>query len=126
MSKVTKKYKTLYRLFHLASIVVLVAPLIYYLVIAVMNADTVQKVSLGIMFSMACVLTVLNIAFKKHYRSTIWILLLGIFMCLQEILPLVIMLAVATILDEFIFTPLYLKYKNLCIINGQIDRRIGE
>lgn len=126
MSKVTKKYKMLYRTFHLASILVLITPLTYYLVLAVMNAEVVQKVSLGIMFSMACVLSILNIAFKKHYRSAIWIMLLGIFMCLDKILPLVIMLAVATILDEFILTPLYKKYREKCVINGEIDRRIGE
>lgn len=126
MSDITKKYRCLYIIFYLLSILVLIAPLTYYLILAVIEAETVQKVSLGLMFTMAAVLTGINIVFKKSYRSAVWILLLAIFICVKEILPLIVMLAIATILDEFILTPLYKKFKNLCTINKQIDKRMGE
>lgn len=126
MSDITKKYRCLYITFYLLSILILLAPLVYYFVLAVIEAEVVQKVSLGIMFTMAVILTGINIVFKKHYRSAIWIMLLAIFICVKEILPLIVMLAIATILDEFILTPLYKKFKNLCTINKEIDKRMGD
>ena len=60
---------------------------------------------------------------KLHLRSAIWLLVLGVYICLQNIQTLLIMVAVCTILDEIVFTPLHKKYKNLYIINKEIDKR---
>lgn len=36
---------------------------------------------------------------------------------------MLVILAITTILDELVFTPLHKKYKNLYIINREIDKR---
>lgn len=125
MSKETRKYKTLSILFLALSILVLVAPLAYYSVVGFIEGETTEKFTLGMTFVIAAILFVINILFKFHIRSTIWILVLGIYFCLDNILPLIFMVAVGNILDEFLFTPLHKHYKSKASINKEIDKRIG-
>ena len=125
MSKETRKYKNLSILFLALSILVLVAPLAYYSVVGFIEGETTEKFTLGLTFVIAAILFVINILFKFHIRSTIWILVLGIYFCLDSILPLIFMVAVGNILDEFLFTPLHKHYKSKASINKEIDKRIG-
>lgn len=125
MSKETRKYKNLSILFLALSILVLVAPLAYYSVVGFIEGETSEKFTLGMTFVIAAILFVINILFKFHIRSTIWILVLGIYFCLDNILPLIFMVAVGNILDEFLFTPLHKHYKSKASINKEIDKRIG-
>ena len=125
MSKETRKYKNLSILFLALSILVLVAPLAYYSVVGFIEGETTEKFTLGLTFVIAAILFVINILFKFHIRSTIWILVLGIYFCLDSILPLIFMVAIGNILDEFLFTPLHKHYKSKASINKEIDKRIG-
>lgn len=125
MSKETRKYKNLSILFLALSILVLVAPLAYYSIVGFIEGETSEKFTLGITFVIAAILFVINILFKFHIRSTIWILVLGIYFCLDNILPLIFMVAIGNILDEFLFTPLHKHYKSKASINKEIDKRIG-
>lgn len=125
MSKETRKYKNLSILFLALSILVLVAPLAYYSVVGFIEGETSEKFTLGMTFVIAAILFVINILFKFHIRSTIWILVLGIYFCLDNILPLIFMVAIGNILDEFLFTPLHKHYKSKASINKEIDKRIG-
>ena len=122
-SDITKKYQRLAILFHALSILVLVAPLAYYTIYGFINGETTEKLTLGITFVIACILLVINVLFKYHIRSTIWILVLGIYFCIDSIMPLLLMVAIGTILDEFVLTPLYKSYHNKCTINKEIDKR---
>lgn len=124
MSEVTKKYTAAYIFFGFLSFMANIAPLIYYFILAMMNATVEQKVVLGGMVTAAALIVGINILFKCHFRSAIWIVLLGIFFVIQDILPLLIAIAILTIADEFIFTPLYKKFKELATINRQIDKRM--
>lgn len=125
MSKETRKYKNLSILFLALSILVLVAPLAYYSVVGFIEGETTEKFTLGLTFVIAAILFVINILFKFHIRSTIWVLVLGIYFCLDNILPLIFMVAIGNILDEFLFTPLHKHYKSKASINKEIDKRIG-
>lgn len=125
MSKETRKYKTLSILFLALSILVLVAPLAYYSIVGFIEGETTEKFTLGLTFVIASILFVINILFKFHIRSTIWVLVLGIYFCLDNILPLIFMVAIGNILDEFLFTPLHKHYKSKASINKEIDKRIG-
>lgn len=125
MSKETRKYRNLSILFLTLSILVLVAPLAYYSIVGFIEGETTEKFTLGMTFVIAAILFVINILFKFHIRSTIWIIVLGIYFCLDSILPLIFMVAVGNILDEFLFTPLHKHYKSKASINKEIDRRIG-
>lgn len=125
MSKETRKYKNLSILFLALSILVLVAPLAYYSIVGFIEGETTEKFTLGLTFVIASILFVINILFKFHIRSTIWVLVLGIYFCLDNILPLIFMVAIGNILDEFLFTPLHKHYKSKASINKEIDKRIG-
>lgn len=125
MSRETRKYKALSTLFLALSILIMVAPLAYYSIQGFIQGETTDKFTLGITFVIACILFTINIMFKFHIKSTIWILVLGIYFCLDNILPMIFMLAIGNILDEFVFTPLHKHFKSKAIINKEIDKRIG-
>lgn len=122
----TKKYKSITRLLQITSLMLVMLPLLVYIVIAFANGEPHQKLTLGMTLILAIILFIINIVFKYHIRSTVWILLLGIYVCVDKITPLLIILAVTTIIDEFIIVPLIKKYKNLYKINSEIDKRIPE
>lgn len=123
-SDVTRKYKRLSLLFFTLSILVLAAPLLYYTIAAFIGGEVTEKVTMGMTFIVAGLLTAVNLVFKYNFRSALWILVLGIYYCLDNILPLLLMVAVGTILDEFILTPLHKNYAAKAKINGEIDQRI--
>ena len=124
-SEITKRYSHYALLFHLLSVLVLLLPLAYYAVLGFIHGETVEKFTLGCTFAIACCLVAANVIFKYHIRSTVWVLVLGIYFCLDNIQTLLIMVAVGTILDEFVLTPLYKSYSKKAGINREIDKRLN-
>ena len=80
------------------------------------------KVTLSICCTVALLLTLINIISKYSVRSTMWVLLLGAYAVLEDVMPYLIAIAICTIIDEFIITPLYKSVKNRYIINREIDK----
>ena len=119
----TRKYKILYKLFLFLSIVCLLAPIAIYTVKGLIIGSVVQKFTLGMMGLTALILVLFNLLWKARLRSPLFILLLGIYLTLEYIAPVLLLVALGTIADELIFTPLYKKYKNLYTINKEIDKR---
>ena len=119
----TQKFKRLSRLFFCLSWLLTVAPVLVYLVRAFVIGLPHQKLTLGCMVVVAGILTAISIMNKVVIRSTKWILILGIYAAIREILPLLIMIAVFTILDEFIISPLHKHYKLKYKINKEMDDR---
>lgn len=124
MSEVTKKYSRLSKLFAFLSIMLTAAPVVVYLIIAFYNGAVHEKITLGITFIIAALLTIINLILKFHIRSILWIVILGIYFCLDNIMPLLLIVAIGTILDEFIITPLHKSFKSKANINKEIDKRI--
>ena len=122
-SEITKKAQNKARLYRILSIVITVLPLLIYTIIGFVNGEVTQKLALGCSIVISGMLVIVNVIFKKHIRSTIWIMLLGIYMCLNKITTLLLILAITTILDEFVLTPLANKYSNEFKINKEIDKR---
>ena len=112
-------------LFQILSFLVTVAPLIVYAIIGFANGDihTNKKIFLGFTLIMAFILVLINVLFKFHLRSPLFIIILGIYFALNKILNLLIIISVGTVLDEFIFQPLTKTYKQKYIINKEIDKR---
>lgn len=119
----TKKYKRNYKLCKWLSVLITLVPLIVYAILGFVNGTIAQKISLGVCLITALVFTALNIILKYHIRCTIWILLIGIYACIENIIPLLFILAISTALDEFVLEPLAKKYKSLYVINKEIDKR---
>lgn len=124
-SDITKKYSRLSALFFWLSMLVTVAPIGVYLGLAFYNGSVHQKITLGIVMIVAVLLVVVNLVLKYHIRSVLWILILGIYFCLDNIMPLLLIVAIGTILDEFVLTPLHKSFKNKAKINNEIDKRIN-
>ena len=123
MSTVTKSYKNKRNLFRALSILITILPVLVFTVIGFVEGTITEKVSLGICLFLALLFVLINILFKHHIRSTIWILLIGIYVCVRNITPLLIIMAFSTAIDEFILDPLAKSYANKYKINKEIDKR---
>ena len=119
----TKKYKIKLNICRLLSFTITVLPVIIYVIKGFMDGSIEEKVSLGICVILALMFMLINVMFKYHIRSTLWVLLIGIYVCIDNIIPLLIIMAATTIIDEFVLVPLINKYKNKYIINKEIDLR---
>lgn len=124
MSDVTKNYKTKYTIFNILSICLTLLPMLIYIIIGFAQGSVQEKLVLGLTTFVAIALSVINLLFKYSIRSTIWILLIGVYVCLDKITTLLIVIAICTIVDEFIVTPLKKKYKEKYKINKEIDARL--
>lgn len=126
MSSYTKKAVAKLWVLRILNLALLIAPLMAYICVALGSEGVVatQKVSLIGTVAVALILVTFNLIAKKALRSPIWIVLIGLYFALKELLlPLVIMLAVATILDEFLFTPWIQKAKMEVVSNKTMDKR---
>lgn len=124
MSETTKSLKKKTLTFHFISWLLTFAPILIWLVIALVKSNDVTKTALSLSIVVAMLLSVVNLLLKYSIRSTVWILLIGIYIALRNITPLLIIIAVCTILDEFIVHPLYKHYKERYHINKEIDKRV--
>lgn len=126
MSMMTHKYKRLSILTFLLSTICSLCPILIYVIKAFVDKDVqeVNKYTLGIMCSVALIVTIINIAAKLHLRCIPWILLLGIYVCLRDITTLLVIMAITTIIDELILMPLHKSFKSKYTINKEIDKRL--
>ena len=127
MAKITKDYKTKWMICRFLSILMTIGPLAYFFVKAYIDGEVgvTQKMTLGICTVVCAILIIINITVKKSLRSPIYIIIIGIYVCLDNLMLLFIVMAATTILDEFIFSALASKFKNQYTINKEIDKR-GE
>ena len=121
----TEKYKKLYNAFRILSVSVTLGPLCVYFCIAFIGATTVHKLAVGSTLAVVLILTIINVIGKYHLRSPLFLLLIGIYIGIGKILTPLIITTIGVVLDEFIFHPLCIKYKNLYTINKEIDKRNG-
>lgn len=122
-TKHIKRKLTLYRFLNYA---LLLTPLLIYVIIAIADDGVVVSGKVAVVGSVmaAIILTVFNIIAKAHLTCMKWIVFLGLFVAVREILlPLVIILAVVSCLDDLIFSPLIKKYKTKLIAAQTIDER---
>ena len=124
MSEVTKKYKTQYTIAKILSIILTVGPLLYYGILGFSIAEPVKRVVLSLTAIGAIIFTLISVVFKLHIRSTIFLLMLGIHCCIDNITGLIIVMAATTLLDELVATPMCKYCKNKYSINREIDKRL--
>ena len=123
LSNETKKYKRLSKLFGLLSLLCTVFPVAYFTVQAFIQGEVKEKVTLGCTLVLCLILVALNTIQKRNLRSPVYLMILGIYVCLDNLLSLFLIMAITTMADEFVFSPLHNSFKNKAIINKEIDRR---
>lgn len=120
----TKSYKRRYRFFLLTSLIINILPLTIYIIRAITESNLIyQKISLTMTVFAVLIMTVISIVNKITLRSRLWIILIGLYICLSEILEPLIIIAACQVLDELVIVPLKKHYKDKLLISKEIDKR---
>ncbi len=128
-SKYTKECRFKLWFFRILDWICLAAPLIIYVIIALASGEAVvaQKVAVVSMTMIALILTAFNAISQKKLRCPIWIILIGLFVAIRDyLMPLIIILAITSILDDLVFTPLISYYRTKLISNKAMDERLPD
>ena len=121
----TKKLKRKYILATILSFLLNVCPLLVFTIIAFISGTAiVHKVTLSMTLLIVLIFTAVTFINKTVFRSKLWILLIGLWLCLDNILTPLIVFAACQVIDELIVTPLKNYYKNRYRINKEIDTRL--
>ena len=123
MTEITEKYKKLYIITRILSTLAVIAPLIIYTIFGFIQGSVGSKVVLGMCLTICLIFVIINVIAKHKIRSTIWILIIGLHMACNNIMPLLIIVAILTVIDEFVLEPLYKRLREKYIINKEIDKR---
>lgn len=127
-SEFTKMTRIKLWIFRILDWIVLCLPIVIYLIIA-MTGDglAIQKVGLASCVVIAIILVLINIIAQKRLRCPIWIILIGLYIAMKEyLLPLIIILAIVSIMDDLLFTPLIQHYKAQLEASKVYDQRESE
>ena len=119
----TEKYKKKARFYSFLSFFITVVPILIYVVIGFIEGTIGQKITLGMCLVAVIILVILNLLFKHIPRCGVWIILAGLAYACNSIVPLLLIMAITTALDELVLSPLAKKNKNLYTINKEIDKR---
>ena len=121
----TKKLKRNYIIATILSFLLNVCPLLVFTIIAFISGTAiVHKVTLSMTLLIVLLFTAITFINKTVFRSKLWILLIGLWLCLDNILTPLIVFAACQVIDELIVTPLKNYYKNRYRINKEMDTRL--
>ena len=121
----TKKLKRKYIIATILSFLLNVCPLLVFTIIAFISGTAiVHKVTLSMTVLIVLIFTAVTFINKTVFRSKLWILLIGLWLCLDNILTPLIVFAACQVIDELIVTPLKNYYKNRYRINKEMDTRL--
>ena len=81
----TKKYNRLYWTFFILSLLLNAGPLFYYIGEAALGGALIhEKVSLSLLVIVVLIMSIVSWANKIVLRSKIWILIIGLYFCLDN------------------------------------------
>ena len=100
-------------------------PISTYTIIALRNAKstTSEKVSLMCLITVGVILSLVCLINKYSLRCRTWLILIGLWACLDSILGTIMVIAITQCLDELIVAPAARHYRRRLAINKEIDRR---
>lgn len=121
----TKKYRSTYIILMIVSLILNLFPVAFYVVKAFIESSaTYQKVALSSTIFISLILTCVSLLTKVNIRSIIWILFIGLYVCLDSIIDMIWFIAVFQVTDELVISPLKKMVKNKWIINKELDKRL--
>lgn len=121
----TKKYRTLSLISGAISFLLNFAPLAIYVFISLFNATLVyQKVAVSLTVFIVLIMTIIAMVNKISMKSRLWVILIGIYIALGEIMTPLIIMAVCQVIDEIIASPIHNSCRNKYKINKEIDKRL--
>lgn len=121
----TKSYKCKMIITGILSFLCAFGPLLVFTIMGLVQGEGKEKIVLAMTMVGAIVIALIAAMKKIHLRSTTFILMIGLWIALDRLLPFIITIAICTIVDELILTPLFHRFKEDYHTNKQIDKRIG-
>lgn len=120
----TKKMRLASIFLTLASILLSVGPLIVYLVLGYTEAQsTVGQITLTAMLGVSVILSLVCLINKYSPRCRMWLILIGLYLCLDNFIGCILILAITQCVDELIVSPMAKRYRELYRTNREIDKR---
>lgn len=121
----TKKYRTLYWCLFIISFILNAFPIAFYTIKAFIESTvTVQKVALCSTIFVALILTAVSLVTKVSLRSTLWIIVIGLHVCLDNLMDMIIFIAAFQVIDEMVISPTKKIVKNKLTIHKELDKRL--
>lgn len=124
----TKQCKRLSILFLILHILCLFGPLLYFIPYAYGMGEVGHTLVLSLFLIVALCLSVVAIISDAKTRgglakSIMWILIMGISICLIEVKVFIYIMAIVSIIDELFIVKMRAKYKDAYAANREIDKR---
>lgn len=122
----TEKYKKLTAAFFVLQVACIIVPISVFFVLGIFNGEVkvASKFFLGLGTVASLVIAVIGLISKMHLRTPMFIFILVCYFCLKHFVPVLIVFAICTLLDEMVFEPLYKHYREKYVINKEIDGRM--
>lgn len=123
----TKRYRIIAFLLLITTILLNVGPLAVYSIIGLIEANlVVEKVALSCTIFVVLILSAVAWVNKTTMRSRVWVIILGLYFCLDYFIVPLLIIAITQVLDEWIVSPARKHYKNKYIINKEFDKRMPK
>lgn len=107
----TKKYHRLWIIFTILSILLNIGPLATYSIIGIMsNSFIIHKVALSSTIFIVAIMTAFNHLLHVFNRSRLAILLVGLYLCLDNFITPLLIVCICQMIDELIAHPLAKHY----------------
>lgn len=123
-SEYTEKLKSKLFWLRFITFILLATPLFYFFVSCLSSgAESWKKVTLVMTALISLMLIGVNIILKFHLRSPLFFMLIGIHVIMDNVMVLLVLLAITSLLDEVFLTPWIKKVKTQLIANKEMDKR---
>ena len=111
--------------FTLFSLILTWGPIIIYTVMAYQtaSASVTDKVALTSLLSVGVIMSIVCLINKYTLRCRTWLVLIGLWLCLDSVLGCILVIAITQCIDELIVQPIAKSYRNKLTINKEIDKR---
>ena len=121
----TKKLRFCAYLYTLLSFILTWGPICVYTVMAYQSktAGTTDKFVITSMLTIGVIMSLVCLINKYTLRCKHWLILIGLWVCLDNILGCILVIAITQIVDELIVCPIAKYYRNKLLINKEIDKR---
>lgn len=126
-SALTKKYSRLALVFTILSLLLMLGPLGYYAVVGFASgALLIEKVALGSTLVIALIITFVCMINNLVFKSKIWLIIIGLFLVTEHLLPMIVVFAVTQVLDELVVSPLARRYRAKASHCKDTDKQLAE
>lgn len=111
--------------FSIISFILTWGPILIYTAMAYQSATAtvVDKVTLTSLLSVGVIMSIVCLINKYTLRCRTWLVLIGLWLCLDKVLGCILVIAITQCVDEIIVQPIAKSYRHKLTINKEIDKR---